>query len=295
MIALSVAAATAGCGLALGAVLLARALRPRRVDPVAALHRLTQPPAQQKTAATGALSRLAGSGPVTALARGSMLTLPHQDLALLGATPEDYVAYRLLTALTGLLIGPIVAAVPLAEGVHLPLEVPAALSLLLAAGLWMTSAQDFTGKAATARRDAKYHLLALLDITALEISASSAPLQAIEQATAALDAWSTARIADTLLRAQLAARAPWDTLETLGRQIGLTALAETAGMLRAAQAEGTGAHTRLTARADALRAELAADEEAAANAASERMVIPMTVLVLIFMILIGYPLVTRIR
>lgn len=298
MIAPAAVAAVTGAGAGLGAVLAVRALLPERgVDPASALRRLTQraaaPPADRPAA--DPFSRLTRSTVVAWLSRSALVKTPRQDLALLGVSPQAYTAYRLATAVGALALGPLLGALGAITRLRLPLEIPAGLSLVLAVLLWFTSAADVVGKAAAARRDAHYHLLALLDATALEISSSSAPLQAIEEAAAALDAWSTVRIRDTLLRAQMAGRAPWDALEALGREIGLTALVESAGMLRAAEAEGTGAHARLTTRADALRAQLTADEQAAANAASERMVVPMTVLVLLFLILVGYPLITRIH
>ncbi len=298
MIAPQAIGALAAAGAGLGAVLTVRALMPARgVDAASAIRRLTQRAAAPSPGPLPAdpFSRLTRSALVARLTSSALVKTPRQDLALLGISAQAYTAYRLATALCGLALGPLLGALSAITRLHLPLEIPVGLSVVFAALLWVTSAADIVGKAAAARRDAHYHLLALLDATALEISASSAPLQAIEEAAAALDAWSTVRIRETLLRAQMAGRAPWDALEALGREIGLTALVESAGMLRAAEAEGTGAHARLTTRADALRAQLAADEQAAALSASERMVMPMTVLVLLFLILVGFPLITRIR
>jgi hypothetical protein len=285
----------AGCGVGVGAVMLVRALAPaRRVDSVTAIRRLQQAGTPAPAAPTDLAGKVTSSRAIRSLAAGRWLTVPRQDLALLGTTAEQYVAYRLTTAALGLAIGPILDGLLIALGVHAPLAVPAGVALVLGITLFLTSGGDISGKASRARREARYHVLALLDITALEIAGSTAPLQAIEEGAGELDAWLVVRLRHTLTRAQLGGQAPWDALEALGKELDLTALSETAGMLRAADTEGAGAHARLTARADALRAELQSEEEANANEASERMVMPMTMLVTIFVILVVYPLATRI-
>lgn len=285
----------AGCGVGAGVVVLTRALAPdRRIDSLTAIHRLQQAGTPASAARTDLAGRVTSSRPIRSLAAGKLVTIPHQDLALLGASAEQYIAYRLTTAVLGLAIGPILDALLIALGVHTPLAVPAGLSLVLGIALFLTSGGDIAGKAARARREARYHVLALLDIIALEIAGSTAPLQAIEEGAGELDAWLVVRLRHTLTRAQMGGQAPWDALEALGKELNVTALTETAGMLRAADTEGAGAHTRLTARADALRAELQSEEEATANKASEQMVLPMTMLVTLFVVLVVYPLATRI-
>ena len=296
MITTGVLAAAGGSGAGAGAALLVRALRPARVDPVAAIRRLSAPIRPPADHSDQALGRLTDLGPVRALARGALITIPHKDLHLVGMSPEGYVAYRLATVFVGLLVGPALTVLALLAGVSVPLQAPAGFSVILGALLWSTSAGDVAAKATTARREANYHLLAWLDAIALEINTGSAPLQATEDAADALDqAWSMRRITRVLLDAQMGSRAPWTSLEDLGRATGLIALTEAAGILRACEAEGAGAHARLIARAEALRAHLAAEEAAAANTASQRMVLPMTFLVFLFMVLVGYPLVIRIH
>lgn len=291
--------ALAGVGGALAAsglvVLGSAALAGRQVDTLTAVRRLSQPAAAPARTGGSGVDRLLRCAPVTALARGTLLSIPRQDLALLGASPEGYVAYRLATAALGLALGPLLAALIAAAHLAIPLEIPAAAALILAGVLWLSSAGDIARRAAAARREARYHLLALLDQTALEISASSAPLQAFERAAARLPAWSIQRIRDVLTAAKHGGQFPWSALEQLGAQIALPALSESAGILRAAATEGTAAYGRLTARAEDLRAELLADEEAKANSASERMVLPMTALVFLFIVLVVYPLITRIH
>jgi hypothetical protein len=296
MISDEVVASVGGCLAAAGVLVVGTAvLGGRRVDTVTAVRRLSQPAAPPALSGGSLLTQLARSPLVSRLAHGTLLSIPRADLALLGVSAEGYIVYRLATAALGLLLGPLLTALILAAHVAVPLEVPAGASLVFAGLLWFSSGGDVARRATKARRDAQYHLLVLLDQTALEISASSAPLQALERAAARLPAWSIQRIRDVLTAAKHGGVFPWDGLEQLGHDIALPALTESAGILRAAATEGTAAYGRLTARVDDLRAELLAAEEAAANAASEQMVLPMTVLVFLFIVLISYPLVTRIH
>lgn len=287
-----IAAAGAGCGI----LLLIRALAPnRRVASLEAIHRLQTAGRPVPARRADLAGRITASRTIASLATGRAFTIPRTDLALLATSPEQYVAYRLGAGCIGVALGPIIEGFAVLAGISSPVEVPAAVSVIAAAVLFFASAGEVTTRATRARREASYQLLALLDLTALEVAGASSPLQAVEQAASALDAWFVRRVRATLTRAQVGGHAPWDGLETLGRQVAITPLTEAAGMLRAADAEGAGAHARLTARADALRAELQANEEATANTASERMVLPMTALVMVFILLVLYPLLININ
>ena len=102
------------------------------------------------------------------------------------------------------------------------------------------------------------------------------------------------RIGDALLRAELAGQPSWTGLTDLAAETGVTELADTADMMRLAGRDGAAVYATLRARAASLRTQVLASSTAQANAASEHMVVPVSLLGLCFMALLGYPALMRI-
>ncbi|MEV6445141.1 hypothetical protein [Amycolatopsis sp. NPDC051716] len=95
--------------------------------------------------------------------------------------------------------------------------------------------------------------------------------------------------AGALDAAQLTRTTPWSTLRRLGEELDITELAELAASISLAGTEGAKIRTSLAAKAKALRTHLVADAEADAQAATERMALPVTLLFLGFLGFIAYP------
>jgi Flp pilus assembly protein TadB len=97
-----------------------------------------------------------------------------------------------------------------------------------------------------------------------------------------------------LVKAQTAHRSPWAELHDLGNRLGIDQIIEVAGSLQLAGEHGARVRTSLAARADSLRFRQMTEIEASANAATERMGLPMVMLFVGFLVLIGYPAVTHV-
>jgi Flp pilus assembly protein TadB len=87
---------------------------------------------------------------------------------------------------------------------------------------------------------------------------------------------------------------PWEALERLGDALGIDELCELAATARLAGTEGARVRTTLAARAASIRRHELANEEAEANALTEKLFVPGAFLLVGFLLFIGYPAFTRI-
>jgi hypothetical protein len=115
----------------------------------------------------------------------------------------------------------------------------------------------------------------------------------LERAAALADGWVFTRIRDALLLARLSGEPPWDGLRRLAADTGVQELADVADIAEVAAQEGASIAPTLRARAHSLRVQLLAEEEAAANTASEKLTAPVALLSVAFLLLFLYPAVTR--
>jgi Flp pilus assembly protein TadB len=83
--------------------------------------------------------------------------------------------------------------------------------------------------------------------------------------------------------------APWDILAALGRRVAVAELHQLAATVGLAGTEGAKVRASLRSRAIALRARQLSDAEGEANAATERMALPIVALFAGFLIFLGYP------
>lgn len=291
--------AAAGGGL----ILAARGLWPsRRPDPVAVLDRLdpakrAQPAPRSSGPArvNHPLQRLFGQKFLDAAASSALVRPPHADLALLGISVEGYVAMRLASGLLGLLIPPLLTGLAVTFGIAVPFEVPLAATIAVGAVLFISADQDVRRKAAAARAEFRTILQRYMELIALERAANIGAVQALEEAGAASQSWVMLRINRTLLEASYASNPPWDYLRELAGEIAVPALRDLADTMRASGEDGAAVYTRLLARSEALRNELQTDDRAAAEEGSERMIVPMSLLAVCFIVAIIYPMATRIH
>src|SRR5581483_1383228 len=101
--------------------------------------------------------------------------------------------------------------------------------------------------------------------------------------------WAFDHLRSALDAARLARRPPWDVLGRLGAELGVTDLVELAASVSLAGTEGAKVRASLAAKAASLRSHELADAETTAQAATERMSLPVVVLFAGFLAFIGYP------
>lgn len=288
------AALALGAVLATGlALLLVTAIGPAPLDLAAAwrhvhLRDSVQPPPWTWRARLEALvERLVRAAE---RAHHPWLGLPHTDLALLEISPNAYIRRRLHTATIATAVG-LVAGTVAGALASSPWPIPlTAVAGLAAGGLW--PAWRLRETAATRRRDARRALAVYLELVAGERAAGNAPEPALAHAAALGEHWLFQRLHRSLSHAQRVGATPWSALRELGTRWELDTLTETAELASLA-ADGAAIRQTLTAQAAALRHRLRYEARADANAASERLTLPTSLLLLPFLIVVAYPVVAH--
>lgn len=291
-------AVAAGGLLAGGLTMLVLGLVPARPDLAAAVNRLLPPddaPAAEPFGedASGLRGWISG---VLLPQTAERLSLHRfgSDLRMLGKTVDQLAAQKLGYGLIGLTFPTVLAGLAAAAGVRAPVVVPLGVGLVLAGALFLLPDFVVRREATAARAAMRQAAGAYIDLVALERLADSGTTEALDRAAAIGDSPEFTRLRDALLRAQLAGRPSWAGLTDLAQQTDVVELADLADIMRVAGHDGASVYATLRARAAALRTQLLTAQIAEANAASEHMVLPVSLLGLCFMALIAYPAFTRI-
>jgi Flp pilus assembly protein TadB len=283
-----------GGGLGAGLLAITAGLAPRRPGLAGALAALTQPTAPAPVTAGGWAARL--GRPAAGILAGLGLPTPgvRRDLALLGRPPDQLLAEQATTALAGLLAVPALTGLLAAGGLLLPWQMPAAGALLLAAAGFAFPALAAHAEAGRRRAEFRAALAAYLDLIVISLAGGAGIEAALTYSAAAGHGWAFTRLRGALQAAQLTRRPPWQLLGQLGDDLGLSELSELAASVTLAGTEGARVRASLAAKAAGLRTRQLADAETAAQAATERMSLPLVLLFAGFLLLIGYPAVAHV-
>jgi len=216
------------------------------------------------------------------------------DLAITGRDEAWFLSSTMLCGLCGLAFGPAVALTSVAGGLAVPWGLPLALSVVagpMAAGAQMLSLRTGAGRR---RRDFAFALSAYLDLVVVSMAAGRGTEGALAVAARSGSGPAFEALRRALDEARLRGMAPWDALDELGRSLGVSELSGLAASIRLAGASGAKVRASLAARPKALRERGLAESRAAAESDTERMSVPVVLLVLGFIVLIGYPAVVQI-
>ncbi|MEU2610658.1 type II secretion system F family protein [Micromonospora sp. NPDC007271] len=280
------------CGLlaGLGLVLAASGLLPARPSLTQALDALRRTPAAPDVPAPARARLLAA--PLRALG------LPRQwmraDLAVLERPVAIHLADQTLAVLAGLVLPPAAMAVLATGGVTFADGMPLWASLAGAAGGWWLAESTVHAEAQRRRDELRYALSAVLDLVVISLAGGAGLEQALDDACADTHGWAAQRLRRAVDTARLLRVPPWQALGQLGEDTGVVELHELAATMSLAGTEGARIRDSLTIRAATLRAHQAAALEARANAATERMSMPVMLLAAAYMLFLLYPAVTAV-
>ncbi|MFD2422691.1 type II secretion system F family protein [Amycolatopsis pigmentata] len=281
-------------GAAVACVIAALA-RPAPINLAAAVAELDDRAARQDEGArprgrwTARLERLTG---YSARYSSRWWGIPAGDLDVLNHTPERYVARRLTWASSAVALVLGAAGVAWVGGIGLSLAVIAMATVVAAMAGSVVPVLAVREDAAWAREEFRRATAAYLDLVAQERATGRAASQALAEAAAVADSWVFTRISRTLGQAMRAGHTPWEALSRLATRMGVVELADLAGILATA-ADGAAIYTTLVAKAAALRAAALATDKADANARSQRLALPVALLLVAFLLLVMYPAVIR--
>jgi hypothetical protein len=218
---------------------------------------------------------------------------PTKELALLRVPIHRHYGTKVIYAVAGLVVPPILSYYFAVLGLPLPVVVPVGGSLVLAAFLFMAPDMNIRSDAKKARADFSRALGVYTDLVALERLSGAGSRQAMESAAEVGDNWVFRRIGEELQRSRWNGVAPWDSLQNLSEELGLPELTDLADVMRMS-GEGSQVYDNLRARSTALRSAMLNNERASANAVSERINMPMSLLGVVFMIILVTPALLRV-
>ena len=224
---------------------------------------------------------------------GAWAHTPRKDLAVLQISETRFYGEKVVWALLGLVIPPVLAMVFGLIGLPLPFVIPTFGSLILAALFWFMPNYNATDDAKKARIEFNRALGAYIDMVATGVRDGASGQQALQSAAEVGDTWVFKRIESQLRRARYMTRAPWASLHDLADELGVNELDDLADLMQQAGQDGSQVYNNLRARAAALRSAMLSAELGKANAASERMYIPASLLGVVFMAILVAPSMLR--
>ncbi|MFI9641419.1 type II secretion system F family protein [Micromonospora sp. NPDC051925] len=211
------------------------------------------------------------------------------DLGICGREPARHLAEQAAMALLGLLIPPAFAALVTLGGTPIGWQLPVWASLILAALGMFVPDLALASEAVKRRAELRNAVSAMLDLVVISLAGGAGVEQALRDATDDAEGWAQQALRQAVEAAHLRRRPPWQTLGELGETTGMTALAELSAALSMAGSEGARIKATLSARSAALMTHQLAEAEAAAASATERMVLPLVLLLGGFMIFLMFP------
>ena len=211
------------------------------------------------------------------------------DLAIVGHLASEMVIKKLTSLFVGLIFGFGLDIFLKFSGVNISKLLGAIIMIVAGVVGFFLPDSRVRVQATRRRQDFLHAFSSYLDLTNVLLAGGAGTETALIAAADAGDGWSFAEIRDALTRARSARRSPWVELANLGDSYNIPELAEVAGSVQLAGEHGARIRLSLSARAESLRNRQMGEIEAQAQAATERMGIPMVLLFIAFIALIGYP------
>lgn len=216
------------------------------------------------------------------------------DLTVTARRLEDHAARSVLA---GVWFAALVVASTAGIGlggpaVSLPVTIGAALTAALAGPL--VSRAVLSGEASERRQQFLVDLAVYADLVVLLLAAGSGIEGALVNAADAGGDWTWQALHDALRDARLTRQTPAEAFTGLGRRLGVVELEEFGAAVALASSSGSRLRESLAARAETLRARELARVQAQAASATERMTFPVVALAVGFLVVLGFPAITRV-
>ncbi len=219
---------------------------------------------------------------------------PMPELRLLGQSVDRYVLEKIGYSLFGLLFPAILSALLSLLGYHLTWVVPTIVSLGLAFGMFFLVDVNIKQKAGTAREEFRRAVATYLTLVGLVRYAGAGAVESMESAARVGDGWVFDRIRGALEDARYANEAPWARMRQVAVEIGVPDLGDVGDIMGLVGDQGAQVYQTLLARAASLRVALRTREQQRAATATTLLYIPTSMLLMVFLVLIGYPALSRI-
>lgn len=290
----------AGIGIGVGLLVLVQGLRPMREPLAVAIERLLDPPSSARGVPPSLGTQAGWRDRVSSrLARGLGtagidLGKLDGDLNVVGRDLEEHLVDKVTAGLVATALAPATVALMGAGGVSTPWSLAAVGALVLGPVGFLLPDLLLRSQAADRRRSFRYALSSYLDLAHIVLAAGAGVETALSYAADAGEGWAFAELRAALHRSRLTGESPWAAFQRLGEQMDIPELREVASSLGLAGSHGAKVRVSLEARAQALRSRDLTEMEGEAEAATERMAVPSVLLVVGFVIFVGFPAVYEI-
>ncbi len=216
------------------------------------------------------------------------------SLAITGESPERMVSKGLVLGGAGLLIPPLLWIAAPSVGISPSIAVPAVAVLVAVPISTLWPILSMLRRARTRQQHVRVVTGSFVDLVVLGLAGGVGVEGAMMAAAQVSSDWAMKRILRTLLMARDSGLSPWVALGDLGLEIGVGELVELSATIQLAGTEGARIRRSLSARAVSLRRHEQAEAESAANATTERMFLPGALLLVGFLLFVGFPAFSRI-
>lgn len=222
------------------------------------------------------------------------IQLPKADLDILGRTGDKHIFDVAVSALVSMLIPPSLTVVAAVLGFSLPVTVPVAATLAIALLVGFLVHASMRSRAKAARAEFVRALCTYTALTAHQVRSGHGAVEAMERAARVCEGWPYARLRHALLTAQLQMSTPWEELRKLSTAIGVVELSTFADIMHSAGTDGAQVYQTLRAQAASLRDQIRVRSLEVTKTRSSKLDVPSTLLVIVLLVLVGYPLMSSI-
>ena len=217
-----------------------------------------------------------------------------RDLAAIGRPVGAHLTEKATLAIVGLLVPVLLHGLLIVSGASAGFDFPVIAAIVLAGVGFLWPDLRVRAAAARLRTGFRHALSSYLDLVWITLAGGAGVDSALHDSAAIGQGWAFAQIQRALGAARLTRSTPWARLHQLSEELGVTELAELAASVSLAGTEGAKVRASLAAKAAALRAHQLSNAEAEAQSATERMSLPVMVLLLGFLTFITYPALTQV-
>ena len=289
-----------GAGVGVGCIGMVFGLKPvtPSLDSIAVSMNAAGGPKTSENDASGLRLKI-GRSVVAWVDEGSPRTGPQwaalrANLAITGVLPEEMAAKVLVGGGIGIVGPPLLWAIASLVGVPVGPDLPLLLAVIaVPTGICL----PITGLFAQAR-DRRRHFRAIIgsfvDLVVLGLAGGVGIEGAMFAAAGVSNDWAARRMMKALQTARDSGVSLWVALGQLGEGIAVPELVELSTALELAGTEGARIRQSLTARAISFRRHEQAEAESEAHSTTERLFLPGTLLLVGFLLFIGYPAFSRI-
>jgi len=276
-----------------GLMLLATGFLPARVPLDRALDRLDTPAVRERTDDRWWVQALGAPLVDTGIGHAATQSV-RRDLRIIGRTAAEHLARCVALVGVALLWAPVTFGLMAVGGVPVSWVLPLWVSLVLSAAAAVVPTLAVRAEATERRRSFRHALGCFLDLVAVRLAGGAGVDSALAGSAAAGEGWAFSELRQALSEARLRGEPSWNGLAELGEQIGIGELQELAASAGLAGDEGARVRVSIAEKARSIRTRGLADAEGAAQAASERMSLPVVLLMTGFIVFLGYPAVAQV-